>query len=173
MTRSSLLRTAAVAVALTAAAAGSAVLVTAGAGSAENTSTGGSGRTLTAVLAGANEVGALGQTGVGDPDGAGQAEVTINAGRGELCFDLAWQRTGSLSGAHIHEAAAGANGPVVVAFPNATFKAPGVANSCIPVEREVLRGILTDPVGYYVNFHTRNPAPNFFPGGAVRGQLAK
>ena len=172
MTRSSLLRTAAVAVALTAA-AGSTVLVTAGAGSAENKATGGSGRTLTAVLSGANEISSAGAAGIGDPDGAGQAEITINAGRGELCFDLAWQRTGPLSGAHIHEAAAGANGPIVVAFPNATFKAPGVANSCIPVEREVLRGILTDPAGYYVNFHTRNPAPNFFPGGAVRGQLAK
>ena len=172
MTRSSLLRTAAVAVALTAA-AGSTVLVTAGAGSAENKTTGGSGRTLTAVLSGANEISPTGVAGVGDPDGTGQAEITINAGRGELCFDLAWQRTGPLSGAHIHEAAAGANGDIVVRFPNGTFKAPGVANSCIPVERAVLRGILTDPTGYYVNFHTRNPAPDFFPGGAVRGQLAK
>ena len=85
MTRSSLLRTAAVAVALTAA-AGSTVLVTAGASSAENTFTGGSGRTLTAVLTGANEVGPQGQINVGDPDGAGQAKITINAGRGELCF---------------------------------------------------------------------------------------
>ena len=172
MTRSSLLRTAAVTVALTAA-AGSAVLVTAGASSATNKDTGGSGRTLTAVLSGANEISPTGVAGVGDPDGAGQAAITINAGQGELCFDLAWQRTGPLSGAHIHEAAASANGPIVVRFPNATFKAPGVATGCITVEREVLQGILTDPTGYYVNFHTSNPPPNFFPGGAVRGQLSK
>ena len=167
MTVSSLLRAGAVAVALTAA-AGSTVLLTAGAGTAENTSTGGSGRTLTAVLSGANEVGPQGQANVGDPDGAGQAEITINAGRGELCFDLAWQNTGPLAAAHIHEAPAGVNGPVVVGFPRTTFRAPGVANGCITVERDVLRGILTDPTGYYVNFHTAQ-----LPAGAVRGQLAK
>ena len=167
MTRSSLLRTAAVAVALTAA-AGSTVLVTAGTGSAENKTTGGSGRTLTAVLSGANEVGPQNPTGVGGQAGAGQAEITINAGRGEVCFDLAWQNIGRLTGAHIHEAAAGVNGDIVVRFPNETFKAPGVANSCILVKRAVLQGILTDPTGYYVNFHTAK-----FPGGAVRGQLAK
>ena len=171
MTRSSLLRTAAVAVALTAA-AGSAVLVTAGAGSAENKTTGGSGRTLTAVLSGANEISLTGVAGVGDPDGAGQAEITINAGRGEVCFDLAWRNIGPLAAAHIHEAAAGTNGPIVFEFPSTTFMR-GKAVGCDDAPKDVLQGILTDPTGYYVNFHTSNPAPNFFPGGAVRGQLAK
>ena len=166
MTRSSLLRTAAVAVALTAA-AGSTVLVTAGAGSAENKATGGSGRTLTAVLSGANEISSAGAAGIGDPDGAGQAEITINAGRGEVCFDLAWQNIGRLAAAHIHEAAAGTNGPIVFGFPSGTFT-PGKAVGCTAVDGEALRGILTDPTGYYVNFHT-----DAFLNGAVRGQLSK
>ena len=166
MSRSSLLRTAAVTLALTAA-AGSTVLVTAGVSSAANKDTGGSGRTLTAELSGANEISSTGVAGVGDRDGAGQAEITVNAGRGEVCFTLKWQDIGRLAAAHVHEAAAGANGPIVFGFPSSTFT-PGKATGCTSVDGEVLRGILTDPTGYYVNFHTAE-----FPGGAVRGQLSK
>ena len=39
---------------------------------------------------------------------------------------------------------------------------------CIAAEPDVLRPIVANPAGFYVNVHTGD-----FPKGAVRGQLAK
>ena len=145
--------------------AGSVALVAGSAAPALASST--AGRPLTATLSGANEVTAAGLTGVGDPDGAGSARVTINVGQKRLCFSL--KVTGVVTPtavAHIHDADAGVAGPVVI-----PIGAPGVdgtASGCVPVARALLKEILHDPAGYYVNVHTSE-----FPGGAVRGQLAK
>jgi hypothetical protein len=67
--------------------------------------------------------------------------------------------------AHIHKAPAGANGPVAVPF---TAPTNGASEGCATVAPDVAAAIAADPAGYYVNVH--NAA---FPGGAVRGQLAK
>lgn len=138
-----------------------AVVGTAASGNAADLGTGGSGRPLTAALVGSNEVPVA-----GDSDGSGQAAVTINPGRGELCYTLAWAQLGTVVAAHIHEAPAGTNGPVII--PLALQGTPGKASGCTTVDRQVLVGIITDPTGYYVNFHSTE-----FPGGAVRGQLAR
>lgn len=171
MTTNVLSRTAIAAVGLTAVTV-SALLGTAGASNAGDKETLGSGRTLTASLSGANEVGAGGALGVGDPDGAGQATVTINPGTGQLCGKFAWQQTGPLAGLHIHEAAAGQNGSIVVPLDPAD-QGGSQNQQCVTITRELAKEIIKDPGAYYVNMHTNNPAPNNFPAGAVRGQLSK
>jgi hypothetical protein len=116
------------------------------------------GALLTATLLGANEVPTL-----GDPDGSGTARVTINSGRGELCYELTVTGIEPATMAHIHVGAAGVAGGVRV-----TLAAPtsGTSSGCVPVTKTLAKAILENPAGYYVNVHN---AP--YPGGALRGQL--
>ena len=67
--------------------------------------------------------------------------------------------------AHIHEGAAGKDGP-----PKVTFDPPktGSAKGCNPADAALIKAIMQNPADYYVNVH--NAA---FPKGAVRGQLSK
>lgn len=119
---------------------------------------------LTTTLSGAEEIGPDGAPGAGDPDGTGTAVLAVS--NDELCFDL---RVAGIAlpavGAHVHEAPAGANGPVVV--PLAPPGPGGTSSGCVPADPALLFDLLTDPAGYYVNVHTAD-----FPAGAVRGQLA-
>ncbi len=123
-----------------------------------------SGCTLTATLAGANEVPSK-----GDPKAKGQAILVVSrpdTGTGEICFLV------TVSGlklpaaaAHIHSGAAGVAGPVVVPF--AAPDAYGRSNGCTTgVDRALIDSLLTTPYNYYVNVHNAD-----FPGGAERGQL--
>lgn len=159
MSLSTLLRTGVVAVAVTAT-AGGALVLGAGASNAGNATTGGSGRTLTASLVGANEV----PSGAGSPVGSGHATFTLNPGRGEICFRLAWDGLGQVVAGHIHKAVAGVNGPIVVPFTITGNPTTG----CQAISRQLAVDIITDPAGYYANFHSTS-----FPKGAVRGQLSK
>ena len=136
---------------------------------------------LSADLDGRTEVatGAANNRIVGDPDGRGEFYVFgIDGDPTTLCYVLAVDGIETATAAHIHEAAAGTNGPVV-----ANLAAPGDGNAadCLS-EGEVGPGttpkfpgnpagivadILANPADYYVNVH--NAA---YPGGALRGQLA-
>ena len=118
------------------------------------------GRKLQTSLTGAAEA-----PNPGDPDGSGTATVTVNPGQSKICYTLSVRNIAPATAAHIHEAPVGIAGPVRV-----TLRAPTSGNSsgCITVTRALALEILKDPADYYVNVH--NAA---FPGGAVRGQLAK
>ena len=118
------------------------------------------GRKLQASLTGAAEI-----PGSGDPDGSGTATVTVNPGQRQICYTNTVSNIDPARAAHIHEAPAGAAGPVLV-----TLLAPAIGSSsgCVTVTRELALEILKDPEDYYVNVH--NAA---FPAGAVRGQFAK
>ena len=118
------------------------------------------GRKLQTSLTGAAEV-----PGPGDTDGTGTAQITVNSGQNRICYKLRVSNIAPATAAHIHEAAPTAAGPVVV-----TLGAPtrGTSSGCVTVTRALALEILKDPGDYYVNVH--NAA---FPGGAVRGQLAK
>jgi len=137
-------------------AASTALLATAG--YAQSADTGG--RKLQTSLTGAAEV-----PGPGDPDGSGTAQITVNPGQNQVCYKLRVAKIAPATAAHIHEAPPTAAGPVVV-----TLGAPtgGLSSGCVTVTRALALEILKRPADYYVNVHN---AP--FPGGAVRGQLAK
>ena len=120
----------------------------------------GGGRPLRAELSGASEV-----PGPGDPDGTGTAQLRINPGKGELCYELEVSSIDPARAAHVHEAPAGAAGPVVVPLEAPT---DGSSSACATVSRALALDIVRNPADYYVNVHTAA-----FPAGAVRGQLAQ
>jgi hypothetical protein len=133
--------------------------------------------TLTARLSGAQEVPAA------DRDGGGKAFVMIDVEAAEVCFDIkSLSDVGTPNRGHIHEGAAGVNGPIVVPFfelriPPADPGAPatdprndaiesGRIMDCVPGDPAVLERIVANPAGFYVNVHNAR-----FPGGALRCQL--
>lgn len=91
----------------------------------------------------------------------GQVQVTIDDVSLQVCVDASdiTNLTGPITADHIHQGAAGVNGPVVVNF-NAQLV------TCVASDATTIGNILADPAGFYVNFHTAA-----FPGGEVRGQL--
>jgi hypothetical protein len=100
-----------------------------------------------------------------DPVATGTATVRLRAGQGQLCYKVAASNlSGPAAAMHIHKAAAGASGPVVV--PLATPGADGKAGGCAAVARSLVAQILGAPASFYLNVHTGE-----FPGGAIRGQL--
>lgn len=119
------------------------------------------GRKLQTSLTGAAEV-----PGPGDPDGAGTAQITVNSGQRRVCYKLSVSNVAVATMAHIHVGGATVAGP-----PRVTLGAPGTtgrSSGCVTVARALALAILKDPANYYVNVHN-----GAFPGGAVRGQLAK
>jgi hypothetical protein len=121
------------------------------------------GREFTAALSGANEV----PPAVGS-DLTGTAEVTINLGQHELCWDLDYTTSQKVVAAHIHRGAAGVSGPIVFGFFNPPPSTTVVNSGCREADRALLKQIAHHPGDYYVNVHTTR-----FPGGAGRGQLTK
>lgn len=120
----------------------------------------------------------------------GVATTTVRVNRdaagaivsGTVDFDVAYQfpTAVTLVGLHIHRAAAGVNGPVVISSGigsgNNSVLTPGAGGNIyrradIPSTDAgglaALNGILTDPGQFYVNMHT-----TVFTGGVIRGQLS-
>lgn len=111
--------------------------------------------TITVKLAGKVEVPK------GASAGSGTATVTLDPNAGKVCWKISVSGIGKPTAAHIHQAAAGKAGGVVVALGGA-FKPSG----CVKVGSSAVKPIAKNPGGYYVNVHTAA-----FPNGAVRGQL--
>ena len=102
----------------------------------------------------------------GDPDGSGVALITVNLGQRGVCWQIA--ATDMLlpaSSAHIHQAAPGVRGNIVVALslPDASGLSVGCSSG---IDAALLREVITSPQSFYVNVHTSQ-----FPAGAIRGQL--
>lgn len=116
---------------------------------------------LSATLTGAAEV-----PGPGDPDGTGTAALRLRVGQGQICHTLtAANITLPALAAHVHAGAAGAAGLDVVTL--ITPDADGSVAGCVNVSRALVKQILKNPAGYYVNVHTSD-----YPDGAIRGQLS-
>ncbi|MGH9176059.1 MAG: ScyD/ScyE family protein, partial [Vicinamibacterales bacterium] len=113
---------------------------------------------LTAPLKGDNEVPPA------DPDGFGYARITVFLNTGRVCFQLSVARIDLATAAHIHAAAAGVAGPVVV--PLEAPNMDGMSRGCMDADAALLGQIVAEPWNYYVNVHNAT-----YPGGAVRGQL--
>lgn len=102
---------------------------------------------------------------VGDPNGSGEAYL-FSPRAGELCYVLEVADVETPRAAHVHEAPAGSNGPVVV-----TLGAPieGESAGCVTgLDDGLIADILVrETANYYVNIHNDE-----HPAGALRGQLS-
>jgi hypothetical protein len=122
---------------------------------------------LFAVLNGGNEVGPTGLAAAGDLDGAGNATVSLVAAD-QLCFAILVNHLDAPALAHIHQGAAGTNGPIVINLvPPVGGGVPSASAGCMSgIDPILLESIRRSPAEFYVNVHT-----GAFPAGAVRGQL--
>ncbi len=116
---------------------------------------------LDADLTGEQEV-----PGPGDPNGSGDANVTVYSKK--VCYTLLAEDIRRPTAAHIHKGRRGVAGPVVVELNTPKRVADAVYSSagCERISRELSRKLRTNPTRYYVNVHN-NP----YPAGAIRGQL--
>jgi hypothetical protein len=111
---------------------------------------------VSAKLLGKNEVPKA------SPTGSGIAVVHLDGAKGTVCWTFTKvAKIGKPTAAHIHKAAAGKSGPVVVPF-GATYKAKG----CTKAKASLIGAIEEHPSAYYVNVHTAK-----YPNGAIRGNL--
>lgn len=101
---------------------------------------------------------------VGDPNGGGEVYV-FSTGGGVVCYVVEVDKIAPATAAHIHEAVAGQNGPVVVALSAPTN---GSSAGCVDTGDADLAADITlrESSNYYVNVHNAE-----YPGGAVRAQL--
>ena len=140
---------------------------------------------FTAALSAVNEVPPISNN---ESNGRGTVTVTINVPRdasgnptGGGTANFSAQLSGLPGGTniilgHIHEAAAGVNGPVRVntdlsAAAPAVLDGAGAGNLVFndkATAADIAQRIYANPAGFYVNFHT--PAN---PGGVVRGQMVR
>jgi len=116
------------------------------------------------ALSGSQEVHAPGKR-VGDPHG--NATAVLGLGADSVSYTFRWIGISPTLG-HIHQGAAGANGPVVVPL----FMSPVPANvfalagTVTGVDPGLVAKIRAQPADFYLNLHTAA-----FPDGALRGQL--
>lgn len=115
---------------------------------------------MTITLSGGAEV-----PGPGDANGSGTANLKLDHGKGELCYDISVKEIEAPTAAHIHAGAMGKSGDVKIALKKA---ADGSWKSCVAADKTLLHEIMKNPGEYYVNVHTAD-----FPNGAIRGQLGK
>ena len=113
----------------------------------------------------ANLTGAAEVPGPGDTNSSGTVQVTLDSDKNEVCYDLTVAKLDDATAAHIHEGAAGKEGPVKVGL-----DAPksGSTKGCKTVDAAVVQDMMAHPANYYVNVHNAS-----HPKGALRGQLSK
>ena len=121
-------------------------------------------RALFAVLTGAKEVDAQGNTGTGDRNGRGSFSATLD-GR-QLCYGIQVKNINDPAAAHIHRGGRTVAGPVVQELEAPTSGDPGASSACVRLSRSLARSLRSNPGRFYVNVHTPD-----LPNGAVRGQL--
>ena len=124
------------------------------------------GRPFTTTLTGEAEVTSAGVPNQGDLDGVGIARVTLNQGKGEVCWvTQVSDITLPAVAAHIHVGPSTTTGPVVIGLtaPDAT----GFSSGCVTADPQLIKAIRQNPVNYYVNVHNSD-----YPAGALRGQLS-
>lgn len=118
------------------------------------------GSPMMVTLTGSEEV-----PGPGDTDGSGTASITLNHGKGEVCYDVMVKDIANPTAAHIHVGAMGSSGGVKVPL---KANAEGMWKGCATVDKAVVKEIMDNPANFYVNVHNSE-----FPNGALRGQLGK
>ncbi len=118
------------------------------------------GQMMMTDMSGAAEV-----PGPGDTDGSGMAHITLNHGKGQVCYEITAKDIQTPTAAHLHAGVIGQAGT-----PKVTFKAAanGMWKGCANADKSLIKEIMDNPANFYVNVHNAE-----FPDGALRGQLAK
>ena len=120
---------------------------------------------LSATLKGTEEV-----PGPGDPNGRGEAAVTVNRKKRKVCFALEYKRIGGPTAGHIHKGADGVAGPIKVTLfedPEGLPAPEGAVDGCVrDLRRRLVRRLAKRPERFYVNVHNAE-----YQAGAIRGQL--
>jgi hypothetical protein len=113
------------------------------------------GRPLHATLAGSPTT---------DPDGAGSADLTLNQGHGQICFNVSWTNVDTVTGVQVQKLADDS----VVASLTDDFT-DGNGKGCVNgVAKKAIMALRQHPDQYYVNVLVGDPAT-----GAIRGTLHK
>jgi hypothetical protein len=102
--------------------------------------------------------------GPGDSNGRAIATIVLDDSANQVCFALSWNKIGVPIAAHIHKGRSGVAGPILVPL----FMGTPTKAGCVDASASLIKKIKKRPKKYYVNIHTAA-----FPGGAIRGQLAK
>ena len=105
---------------------------------------------------------------LGDPDATGTADITVNPGTRQVCWDVSVENVAlPLTAAHIHSGDSTVAGPPVIFLIHAgETDADGVFSDCATVERSLALQLIVSPDQFYVNVHNAE-----FQPGAARGQL--
>ena len=110
---------------------------------------------LGAKLLGKNEVPK------GSPTAHGIVNLTLNSGKGTVCWTFDLAGVTKPAAAHIHKGRAGVSGPVFIPL-GKTYNAKG----CTAAPKKSIDAVESNPNGFYVNVHNAK-----YPNGVVRGQL--
>ena len=94
----------------------------------------------------------------GPPGAKGTARVVADQEARTVCYTLAYEGPGEMSGAHIHRGEKGMTGPVTI---NLDVKA-----DCVKPNPAEIKALIDWPDGYYVEIHTITHQQH----GTVRGQ---
>jgi hypothetical protein len=117
---------------------------------------------LRAGLTGATEV-----PGPGDPNGSGNALITLRPGTERVCFNISFSGIGRALAGHIHKGPPGVAGPIFVGLFERSSGRTSPARGCVnDVSHPKIRAIRAHPRRFYVNLHTAS-----HPDGAIRGRL--
>ena len=106
------------------------------------------GRHFRIMMDGASEV-----PGPGDDDGTGMATISLNAGRQRVCYDIDVTNIEEATMAHVHVGGTDVAGPIVIPLPVGDPKPDHLSGCVEDVDRMLIRDILRNPGGYYVNVH--------------------
>lgn len=100
-------------------------------------------------------------------DGTGEAILIVNPSADRVCVLARWRDVeGTVFAAHIHVAAEGVPGPIIVPlFMGTTLSGDDQTRACVD-GLGFTDDINANPAGYYLNIHSTT-----FPAGALRDQL--
>ena len=99
----------------------------------------------------------------GDPDGGGEAVITLDREKNQVCVDITVEKVDDINAAHLHAGTVKNGGPIVVPLPEPK---DDEIKGCVDVPAQVITNIRRAPGDFFVNVRSREN-----PGGAVRGQL--